>query len=110
MPSIPSFASFKSGVTGDADLGQRAARAVEGREMKRITIDAELKEKLLGLKQYLEICDESGRVVARVTPVPDVSEWEPVTPEVSEEELDRRARSDEKRYSTAEVLAHLRQL
>jgi hypothetical protein len=40
----------------------------------------------------------------------DMSEWEPLTPEVSEEELDRRERSNEKRYTTAEVLAYLEKL
>jgi acyl-CoA reductase-like NAD-dependent aldehyde dehydrogenase len=40
----------------------------------------------------------------------DLSEWEPITPEVSEEELDRREQSNEKRYTTAEVLERLKEL
>jgi hypothetical protein len=38
-----------------------------------------------------------------------MSEWEPVTPEVSEEELDEREQSTEW-YTTEEVLAHLKSL
>jgi hypothetical protein len=38
-----------------------------------------------------------------------MSDWEPVSPEVSEEELDRREQATEW-YSTDEVLAHLRNL
>lgn len=41
-----------------------------------------------------------------VSPI-DLSEWEPLSPDVSEEELDRRAKSTEKRYTTVEILAHL---
>jgi hypothetical protein len=37
----------------------------------------------------------------------NLSEWEPLSPDVSEEKLDRRAKSKERRYMTAEVLAHL---
>jgi hypothetical protein len=38
-----------------------------------------------------------------------MSDWEPVSPEVSEEELDRRAKSNDW-YTTEEVLAHLKKL
>lgn len=39
----------------------------------------------------------------------DMSEWEPITPEVSEEELDRREQSTDW-YTTEEVLAYLEKL
>ncbi|HWG43137.1 MAG TPA: hypothetical protein VN688_10155 [Gemmataceae bacterium] len=46
-------------------------------------------------------------MVGQPVPLIDLSEWEPLSPDVSEEELDRRAQSNEKRYTTAEVLAQL---
>ncbi len=55
----------------------------------------------------IEICDSSGRVLGRFIPKIDMSEWEPVSPGVTEEELDRREQSTEW-YSTDEVLARLR--
>jgi hypothetical protein len=78
--------------------------------MAQITLDSALSSKLGGLTSVVELCDPSGRILGRFVPAVDLSEWEPISPEVSEEELDRRARSGEKRYSTAEVLAHLERL
>lgn len=78
--------------------------------MTQITLDPNLANKLHNLSQVVELCDPSGRVLGKFVPIIDLSEWEPVSPEISEEELDRRARSSEKRYSTAEVLAHLERL
>jgi hypothetical protein len=78
--------------------------------MTQITLDPTLANKLQGLVQAVELCDPSGRVLGRFVPSPDLAEWEPLSPEVSDEELDRRARSPGKRYTTAEVLAHLERL
>jgi hypothetical protein len=39
-----------------------------------------------------------------------MSEWEQLTPDVSEEDLDRRENANEKTYTTAEVLKHLESL
>lgn len=75
--------------------------------MTRITADAELRKKLLDFRQDLEVCDETGRVVARVTPVFDLSQFELPTPMASEEELDRRSKSSERRYTTQEMLDYL---
>ena len=78
--------------------------------MNKVLVDSELKRKLLDLAEPLELCDETGRVLARVTPKMDLSEIEFLTPDVSDEKLDRRARSNERRYTTAELLAHLEKL
>ena len=78
--------------------------------MTRITMDGALRSMLHNLSQPLELCDEAGRVVGRVLPVHDMDQYEPREPQVSDEELDRRSRSDEKTYTTAEVLAHLEKL
>ena len=76
--------------------------------MTRVTLDAELKARLLNLTDDLELCDEAGKVVARVRPVIDSSHWEPREPPISEEELDAREKSTVW-YSTAEVLSRLEQ-
>jgi hypothetical protein len=73
----------------------------------QIIVDANLSNQLLELSQPAELCDRSGQVLGRFVPLINRSEWEPLSPDISEEELDRRAKSKEKRYSTAEVLAHL---
>jgi hypothetical protein len=78
--------------------------------MTRITLDAELQRKLLDLTQPLELCDESGHVLARVLPVMDPALYEGLEPQISEEELQRRWQSKGKTYTTAEVLAHLEKL
>ena len=78
--------------------------------MTRIVLDAALRSKLHDLSQPLELCDEAGRVVGRVLPVRDLSEYEPREPQVSDEELNRRSKSNEKTYTTAEVLTHLEKL
>jgi len=78
--------------------------------MTQIRIDADLSNKLNALAGAAELCDPSGKVIGRFVPVVDLSEWEPVSPDVSEEELERRAKSTGKRYTTAEVLAHLENL
>ncbi len=78
--------------------------------MTQIILDEVLRNKLQHLAEPLELCDQSGRVVARVFPMVDLSGYEPREPQVSEEELDRRELANEKRYTTAEVLAHLEKL
>jgi hypothetical protein len=78
--------------------------------MGRITLDAALLSKLTDLKEPTELCDSSGEVVGRFIPAFDASEYELVPDDISDEELDRRANSNEKTYTTAEVLAYLEKL
>jgi hypothetical protein len=78
--------------------------------MTRITLDADLRSKLLGLTQPLELCDESGRVLARLLPAIDPSSYEGLEPQISREELQRRKQNKGKTYTTAEVLASLEKL
>ena len=78
--------------------------------MTQIVLDASTRSKLHDLMHDLELCDESGKVLARLIPVQDSSRFEPGEPQVSEEELLRRSRSNEKTYTTAEVLAYLEKL
>jgi hypothetical protein len=76
--------------------------------MTRIVVDADLRAKLLDLRQPLELCDGHGQVVAHLFPSIDLSDYEPWEPPMDEEEL-RRREANERRYTTAEVLAHLHQ-
>ena len=77
--------------------------------MTRIVVDDTLRSKLHNLSERLELIDNSGRVLGRFVPVVDMSEWEPVSPDVSEEELDRREEETES-FTTAEMLAYLENL
>ncbi len=78
--------------------------------MTRVILDEVLRNKLHNLSRPLELCDESGEVVGRVFPMLDLSQYEPLEPQISNEEMERRLRSNEKRYTTAEVLAYLEKL
>jgi hypothetical protein len=78
--------------------------------MTRITVDENLSTQLNGLPQPVAVCDPSGRVLGRFVPLIDLSEWEPVSPDISDEELARLTKSDAKRYTTAEVLSYLEKL
>ena len=77
--------------------------------MTQILLDETLRTKLLNLTKPLEIVDETGRVVGRVFPAVDLSQYEAWEPEFDEEQLQRREKSD-KWYTTAQVLAHLKSL
>ena len=77
--------------------------------MTKIIVDEVLRSKLRNLSEPLDLCDESGRVLARVTPELDLSKYGPKEPPISDEELRRREKSD-KWSSTEQVLDHLRNL
>jgi hypothetical protein len=77
--------------------------------MTRIIVDEVLREKLQNFAQPLDLYDEEGRILARVTPLPDLSEFEPWEPSFDEEELQRQEQSG-KWYTTAEVLDYLKRL
>lgn len=77
--------------------------------MTRIIVDDTLRNRLHNFTKPLELCDEAGRILARLVPQIDTSQFEPCEPTISEEELRRREQSN-KWYSTTEVLAHLKRL
>ena len=78
--------------------------------MTRVIANEALRSLLHNLSQPLELCDESGQVLGRVFPALDLSQYEPVEPQISHEEFLRRRQSKEKTYTTAEVLAYLEKL
>lgn len=77
--------------------------------MERITLDTATIERLTKLGSPLEIYDENGKLVGMFRPYFDPAEYD-LEPKVSNEELRRRANSNERRYTTAEVLEHLKRL
>lgn len=78
--------------------------------MTKVIVDDALRNKLHNFAQPLELCDASGQVLGRVYPEFDLSQYEPLEPQISRGEIENRKQSKEKRYTTAEVLAHLEKL
>jgi hypothetical protein len=79
--------------------------------MTRITIDDDLRKKLLDFREDVDLCDDDGRVVARVqrsTPWNDPANWEQLTPDISDEEWERIRNSAEPGITTQELLDHLK--
>jgi hypothetical protein len=75
--------------------------------MTRIIVGADVSAQLHNLHTPAEVCDESGRTLGRFVPPIDLSQYDLVLPEPTEEELDRIADLDEPGYTLAEALAHL---
>ena len=78
--------------------------------MTKLIVDATLPEKLPGLISPVELCDANGRILGRYFPQLDPAEYDLEPPPLNEEELARRLSSNERRYTTAEVLEYLRKL
>jgi len=77
--------------------------------MTRIVLDAEMRTKLNNFREPLELCDESGNIMARLTPCWDPTRFN-LEPQISREEMERRKQSTEPTFTTAEVLALLEKL
>ena len=77
--------------------------------MKKVLFDAVLKEKLSDLDQPIALCDEQGRVIAGILPMPD-PDRDLLEPQISKEELMRRKADPGRLYTTAEVFAYLESL
>jgi hypothetical protein len=77
--------------------------------MTRIIVDETLRSKLHNFAQPLELCNDSGQVLARLIPLLDPSRYN-LEPQISQEEIRRRKQAKEKSFTTAEMLAHLEKL
>lgn len=75
--------------------------------MTRVIANDTLRNMLHDFSQPVEICDESGKVLCRVFPAIDLSEYEPWEPPMTAEEWRQLEESNEPRYTTAEVLKYL---
>jgi hypothetical protein len=78
--------------------------------MTKIICDPALRQKLQGLSEPMELCDELGRVLACVWPATDPTLYTDLEPQIDEDELKRRLSSKGKTLSTAEVLTYLEQM
>ena len=76
--------------------------------MTRVVLDAHMCEKLLGLGQPADLCDESGRVVGVFMPLTEREAANRARPPITAEELQRRRTEPD--YSTDEVIAYLENL
>lgn len=76
--------------------------------MTTITIDAQMLDKLLGLKQPLTVCDERGKLLGTFTPLSERQRAELARPPLSSDELARRRLEPD--YSTVEVIERLESL
>jgi hypothetical protein len=76
--------------------------------MTRVTVDSDLRTRLLDLREPLVLCDESGKVIGEVTPLQNCLPPGYVEPPLSEEEWKRRQEGPD--YSIDEVIAKLEQL
>jgi hypothetical protein len=76
----------------------------------QIIVDDILRSKLNGLTQPLELCNDEGKVIARVTPIPETTPDPRLESPHSREEIQRRKQDKGKTYTTAEVLAILEKL
>lgn len=74
--------------------------------MSKIVVDQSLREKLLGMREALELCDESGQLIGHFWPVPDHALYEGEECPLSDEELARRAQERSGR-TLAEIMADL---
>ena len=71
--------------------------------MNRLVVDPATLAGLRDVRQALELCDDSGRVVGHFIPTVDHSQYSELEPQISEDELDRRERIRGGR-SLAEIL------
>ncbi len=81
--------------------------------MVRIPADNEIRKLFRNFTEDFEICDDAGNVLARVqrtTPWSDPDQWEPMTPEISQEEIERRLATPGPTFTTAQVLEQLSKL
>ena len=81
--------------------------------MTRITVDAELKKKLLNCTTPLELCDDRGTVLARLTPSTpwnDPENWVELGSDASDEEIEQAINSGEQTYTTQELIDEIKKL
>jgi len=81
--------------------------------MTRVTVDAELRRRLMNFTTPLELCDERGTVVARLTPSTpwtDPENWIDLSPNLSDDEIQSRIDSGEETYGTQDLIDKIKRL
>lgn len=80
--------------------------------MTRVTVGAEVRKLLLDFTTPVELCDESGCILGKMIPIkPDSgeSDWIDLTPDLTDEELEKEIDSGEG-YSTQELIAEIKRM
>lgn len=80
--------------------------------MTRVTVDSDLRKKLMNCTTPLELCDEHGYVLAKLvpsTPWTDPENWESLGPEPTDEEIQRAIDAGEF-WTTQELIAEIKKL
>jgi hypothetical protein len=81
--------------------------------MTRITIDEETRKKLLNCTRPLELCNEAGVVLARLTPstqLSDSDDWIELGPSPTDEEVERIMDGREPKVAHEELVEKIKQL
>jgi hypothetical protein len=81
--------------------------------MTRVTIDNEIRKVLLNFTKPLELCDETGSILGKLIPTkPDVAahDWIDLTPDETDEEIDRAIDSGEETYSTQDLIDQIKKM
>jgi hypothetical protein len=79
-------------------------------EMSQITVDAALRDKLLGAQAETELRDDQGRLLGKFVPAPELAFFDIPGLDLPAEEVRRRLSPDAKTSSPEEVMARLRSL
>jgi hypothetical protein len=77
--------------------------------MSELILPESVAVQLQGLTDPIYLCDPSGKRLGRFVPAIDLSDYEILGPDLSEEEL-REIEQSSEWYSTEEVLQHLERL
>ena len=81
--------------------------------MTRVMVDAQVRKVLLNFTKPLDLCDESGSILGKLIPTkPDMAEddWIDLTPDETDEEIQRAIDSGEETYSTQELIDQIKKM
>jgi hypothetical protein len=81
--------------------------------MTRVTIDVEVRKALLNFTKPLELCDESGTILGKLIPTKSdmtADDWIDLTPDETDEEIQRAIDSGEETYSTQELIDKIKKM
>jgi hypothetical protein len=81
--------------------------------MTRVMVNADVQKVLLNFTKPLELCDESGSILGKLIPFkPDIAadDWIDLTPDETDEEIQRAIDSGEETYSTQDLIDQIKKL
>jgi hypothetical protein len=81
--------------------------------MTRVIIDPEVRKVLLNFTKPLDLCDESGSILGKLIPtkpITDTDDWIDLTPDETDEEIQRAIDSGEETYSTDELIGQIKKM